>query len=88
MADTVKKCRVCGKEYKACRTARMGEIFRWQDVACSEECGSFYFELVLEGRNKSKLAIEPECESTMTEAVEICSEEIFDESEEFDFLTE
>ena len=43
MATAVKKCRVCGKEYKACRTLkRSADVFRWQDVACSPVCGSEY----------------------------------------------
>lgn len=51
MANTVKKCRVCGKEYIACRTARQAAgVFRWQEVACSPECGSIYLARIEESR--------------------------------------
>ena len=43
MATAIKVCRVCGKEYEACYTLRRIEgVFRWQEVACSPECGSVY----------------------------------------------
>lgn len=43
MATAMMKCRVCGKEYEACRTLkRIAGVFRWQEVACSPECGSIY----------------------------------------------
>lgn len=51
-----KTCRVCGKKYKACQnTARTGiNVFRWQEVACSPECGEKYLKKVLEDRAPSK----------------------------------
>lgn len=43
MATAIKKCRVCGKEYEYCHTVRrVAGVFRWQDVACSPECGASY----------------------------------------------
>lgn len=43
MAAAMMKCRVCGKEYEACHTLkRIAGVFRWQEVACSPECGSIY----------------------------------------------
>lgn len=43
MATATMKCRVCGKEYKSCHTLKRIEgVFRWQEVACSPECGSVY----------------------------------------------
>lgn len=43
MATAIKVCRVCGKEYEACHTLkRIAGVFRWQEVACSPECGSTY----------------------------------------------
>lgn len=43
MATAIKVCRVCGKEYEACHTLkRIAGVFRWQEVACSPECGSIY----------------------------------------------
>lgn len=53
MATAVKTCRVCGKEYEACRTAmsRAAGVFRWQEVACSPECGAEYLRRVTEARS-------------------------------------
>lgn len=42
MAKALLTCRVCGKRYEACRTPNPRSIFRWQDVACSRECGAEY----------------------------------------------
>lgn len=43
MATAIKICRVCGKAYEACHTLkRVAGVFRWQEVACSPECGSIY----------------------------------------------
>lgn len=39
-------CRVCGASYEACRTIRKGNIFRWQDVSCSPECGAEYLHRI------------------------------------------
>lgn len=48
MLEAKKTCRVCGKEYKACRSfaANINSVFRWQDVACSPECGAIYLARV------------------------------------------
>lgn len=46
-------CRVCGKEYEACHTlAPMINTFRWQEVACSPECGAIYLRDVLRARGE------------------------------------
>lgn len=51
MASATKKCRVCGKEYEACRSAnRAAGVFRWQEVACSPECGAIYLLQINESR--------------------------------------
>ena len=50
-----KTCRVCGKEYEACRTIRTGSTaFNWREVACSPECGEEYLERILISRGKSE----------------------------------
>lgn len=50
-----KVCRVCGKEYEACRSAKRDfGVFHWQEVACSPECGTEYLRLVNEARNPVK----------------------------------
>lgn len=52
MASVKKICRVCGREYEACRSAnRTAGVFRWQEVACSPECGMVYLEQIKESRN-------------------------------------
>ena len=57
MASAKKICRVCGKEYEACRTAaRRDGIFRWQEVACSPECGAIYLKRVEESRSTAPVA--------------------------------
>lgn len=43
MATATRKCKVCGKDYEYCHSAKRSEVFRWQDVACSPEHGSIYF---------------------------------------------
>lgn len=54
MPKVMKTCRVCGRPYEACRTATntIG-VFRWQDVACSPECGSVYLQKLNESRGVS-----------------------------------
>ena len=52
MPTAVKTCRVCGKSYAACRTmSKAAGVFRWQEVACSPECGAVYLRKVTEARN-------------------------------------
>lgn len=73
MASATKKCRVCGKEYEACRSAnRAAGVFRWQEVACSPECGAVYLQQINESRgltdgnkrDKRKKAVERQVVST------------------------
>lgn len=53
MAKGIKICRVCGKEYEACHTQRpnLDNEFRWQEVACSPECGSIYLQRIIASRS-------------------------------------
>lgn len=54
MASQKLKCRVCGKEYDACRSSKRNDnVFHWQEVACSPECGSEYLRRVLESRGQT-----------------------------------
>lgn len=56
MATAMKKCRVCGKPYEACHTMRHNAgVFRWQEVACSPECGSIYLARIEESRRVEKV---------------------------------
>ena len=58
MATATLKCRVCGKEYEACRNAkRVDGVFRWQDVACSVEHGAIYLDLIRKSRAEQHDAV-------------------------------
>ena len=48
-------CRVCGKEYTACASISSGltDGFRWQEVACSPECGSIYLKRIMDSRSQN-----------------------------------
>lgn len=60
MPTAVKVCRVCGKSYEACRTMnKTAGVFRWQEVACSPECGAEYLRRVTEARNPAPPAPKP-----------------------------
>lgn len=52
MPKKMLKCRVCGKEYEACHTLKpnLNNAFRWQEVACSPECGAIYLAEVNKAR--------------------------------------
>lgn len=48
MPKIIKKCEICGKEYEYCHTLFVGSnAFRWQEVACSPECGKIFFDKVM-----------------------------------------
>ena len=68
MASKKLVCRVCGKEYEACRsTDRKAGVFRWQEVACSPECGAVYLKRIEESRG---LHVQKKSRKKRTEAVE------------------
>lgn len=52
--SSLAKCRVCGKEYKPCRSVVSNGVFRWQAVACSPECGAKYLARIEESRAPKK----------------------------------
>lgn len=52
MASVIKTCKVCGKQYEYCHTLRPSGLFRWQDVACSPECGAEYFKQIAISRGE------------------------------------
>lgn len=78
MASAVKKCRVCGKEYEACRSAnRAAGVFRWQEVACSPECGAIYLQKINESRgivNPQKKTKRKKCAEPVIEHVVVNAE--------------
>lgn len=55
MAAGIKICKVCGCEYPYCKTASVPGVFRYQDVACSEEHGAIYLKQVMESRKPKKV---------------------------------
>ncbi len=63
MATATRICKVCGKEYKYCKTWLSTDKFRYQDVACSPECGSIYFANIAISRAESTVD-EPSTVST------------------------
>lgn len=81
MATAIKKCRICGKFYEACHTMRHNTGgFRWQEVACSPECGSAYLAKIEESRRvKPVETAGVEDEST---AENICIIEYIDDNDE------
>lgn len=58
MAKPIKTCRVCGKQYEACRTANINNVFRWQDVSCSPECGAEYLRRIELSRGGASASLE------------------------------
>lgn len=77
MPKEIMKCKVCGKDYIACRTPNLTGIFRWRDVACSVECGQVWLERI--ERSRSKLSQEPVAEP-MQETVQDSIREAVQES--------
>lgn len=77
MATAMLKCRVCGKEYEACRNAkRVDGVFRWQDVACSPEHGATYLDLIRKSRSTGHAAV---AKSLVDQAYALLDEEYMDE---------
>ena len=80
MATATLKCRVCGKEYEACRSAkRIDGVFRWQDVACSAEHGAIYLDLIRKSRAKQHDAVAID---SVKQAFALLDDEYLDESED------
>ena len=53
MPKVIRKCRVCGKKYEACRTMKVVDgVFVWQEVACSPECGAEYLRRMNGGKDR------------------------------------
>lgn len=77
-------CKICGKEYPYCKTHVDVGMFRWQDVACSPEHATLYFEAIARSRGelpeeKAVPSVEVEEEAVMpvpTSTEEKSSEEV------------
>ena len=50
------KCRICGKEYEACRSAKLAGVFHWQSVACCAEHGAEYLALIRASRAETTVS--------------------------------
>lgn len=88
MATAIKKCRVCGKSYEACHTIKhIAGVFRWQEVACSKECGSIYLAKIEESRKIKPAEVKDEIAVEETGVVDFIDdeedEELYDELEEY-----
>lgn len=76
MATAIKQCRVCGKSYEACHTTRhVAGVFRWQDVACSPECGSVYLARIEESRRVKPVDAKDAHAVEELEVIELVDEE-------------
>lgn len=85
MTTATRKCKVCGREYEYCHTARhVAGIFRWQDVACSQEHGSIYLAQIMESRSKNNTSTtvdksNSDTNSTFDDLDECEDDELFEE---------
>lgn len=80
MATATLKCRVCGKEYEACRNAkRIDGVFRWQDVSCSVEHGAIYLDLIRKSRAEQHDAV---ANDLVRQAFAMFDEEYLDDVED------
>lgn len=80
MATAILKCRVCGKEYEACRSAKhVNGVFRWKEVACSPEHGAIYL-----ARIRASRAVKPEvvAEDPVAEAYALLDEDYLNDEED------
>lgn len=81
MATAIKKCRVCGKPYEACHTTRhIAGVFRWQEVACSPECGSAYLAKIEESRRVKTVTVVNTEDEKAVENIGVA--ELIDDSDE------
>lgn len=82
MATAIKKCRVCGKPYEACHTVRhVAGVFRWQEVACSPECGSIYLAKIEESRRVETIEANKAEDVKAVEDIAIVEDDDIDEEE-------
>ena len=90
MATSTQICKVCGKEYPYCRTARPDGLYRWDNVACCPEHAAIYFAEVEAARSGASATTEATTlaeEATPVEATQEEDEEyeLFDPDFEEDF---
>lgn len=79
------KCRICGKEYEACRSAkRVVGVFHWQSVACCAEHGAEYLALIRASRAETAVAEEPASVKEAFALLDAEYDEVEVEDEDFD----
>lgn len=71
MRKATKICRICGKEYPACKAAFDTALNRWQDVACCVEHGAEYFARIAESRGGTPVAVGETAADAAAESKEI-----------------
>lgn len=70
-----KPCKVCGKLYTPCADCENNKgVFHWRTVACSQECASKYFDMVISARNKETIVVVEEKKEISSDDAEIVSE--------------
>ncbi len=64
-------CRVCGKQYKGCKSCEANQgVFHWRNFACSEECARKYINDTIayrEKQNKKTIKVERKVEKQTVE---------------------
>jgi hypothetical protein len=74
---SLKKCRVCGAEYEACRSANrinsMG-LFYWKEVACCPQHGSIYLARIMKSREDSSVTDDAAAEPVLEIAADFDAE--------------
>lgn len=89
MATGTRICKVCGREYEYCHTARrVTDVFRYQDVACCPEHGQTYLAKVLAARGQEDTTVIPKNNKVKTKikeadaAKKIICEEVSEQHDE------
>ena len=73
-------CRVCGKEYEPCRTAiKNPNVFHWQEVACSPECGAKYLQRVKDSRKSAEHIKKSKVKKTVEHNIQVPSDNSYAE---------
>ena len=81
MAKSTRICKVCGKEYEYCKTWNSTDKFRWQDVACSPECGAKYFARIEASRSGNTQKADEVSNVEVAEELTAFEEEVIEDEE-------
>lgn len=84
MAVCIKQCSVCGRDYEYCHTyQKIPDKFRWQEVACSPECGAEYFRQIAISRGE--LSVNDETKASQSNKDDEVFDGVKDEEPELDY---